>query len=146
MGRFGSNTPDNAKPLEPLKATESSRVASEPLNPDQAYSEALAKLSSAADKWRAAAGTQIAKDAAAAHAAASDAAPARGGDMYDDLETLSWARLALGSGWEPPKEIGVTKGDLAFSRLTNAWKNLTVGGQARVGLVLAREKKDAGGG
>jgi hypothetical protein len=35
-------------------------------------------------------------------------------------------------------------GDLSFDRLTKAWRNLTVGGQARVGLVLAKEGGDKG--
>lgn len=64
--------------------------------------------------------------------------------QYSDLETLSWGRLVLGSKWAPDGQPAQIVSDLAFSRLTNAWRNLTVGAQARVGLVLAAEKGDSG--
>jgi hypothetical protein len=109
---------------------------------DAGYTKRWQQLDDAATKWRAALSAQLAKDAVAARAARPTPGP------YGDLETLSWARLVLGSFWKPGGQDSGSQtsdqivGDLAFSRLTGAWRNLTVGGQARVGLVLVKEKGD----
>lgn len=107
---------------------------------DAALAKRWSALEAAAASWKAALATQITKDAAAARAARPT--PRR----YDDLEALSWARLALGTKWAPEgqQQGGAdVAADLAFSRLTASWRNLTVGGQARVGLALLRDNGDA---
>jgi hypothetical protein len=99
--------------------------------------------------------TQLVADAVSARTGSRYSAPA----AYSDLETLAWARLVLGPAWSPKvpasggadgtadgtaagaKNISAdVKRDLSMERLTTAALagNLTVGGQARVGLALLR--------
>lgn len=64
---------------------------------------------------------------------------------YLDFEELSWARLALGPDWMPPK--GTAKdvaGDLSLPRQVLAAttpKNMSVGAQARTGMGMVRHQK-----
>ncbi|KAF8063719.1 hypothetical protein HT031_003574 [Scenedesmus sp. PABB004] len=104
-------------------AANASRSGAPPAGP-------LAALARAAPGWRAALAAQLVADAAAARRGAPPA-------PYADLETLSWARLALGAGWAPPGAAGAeVAADLGMPRLAAAAANLSVGGQARVGLAL----------
>ncbi len=89
-----------------------------------------------AGSWKAAAGRQLVTDAQEARAAQPPG-------QYSDLETLSWARLALGGNWGPEGASSQIAGDLAMSRLTGAVGNLSTGAQARVALTLLEQGQGA---
>jgi hypothetical protein len=113
-------------------------------------------IQSSAKGWVKALETQLVADAVSARTGSRYSAPA----AYSDLETLAWARLVLGPAWNPSvpasggadgtaagaKNISAdVKRDLSMERLTAAVLagNLTVGGQARVGLALLRVTEGA---
>lgn len=120
-------------------------------------SGAWASISDASTTWTKAAESQLVADAVAARQGSRSTKPG----PYTDLEALAWARLVLGAGWSPtvskpaaansgkqdaaaaaaPKDVSAeVKKDLSMQRLTAAALagNLTVGGQARVGLTLLK--------
>lgn len=101
----------------------------------QVLGAAWSQLQAAAATWKSAIARQLVQDAAAAR----NAQPK--GYQYSDLESLSWAYLALGANWVQKNANQTVKQDLAFSRLTSALVNLTVGGQARVGLAQLKASK-----
>jgi hypothetical protein len=88
-----------------------------------------AALVAATQTWRKVLEGQLVADAVAARAAQPPA-------EYRDLDTLSWARLVLGASWEPAGVSAEVQKDLSMSRLVSAAVNMSVGGQARVGLTL----------
>jgi hypothetical protein len=88
-----------------------------------------AALVAATKTWRKALEGQLVADAVAARAAQPPM-------EYRDLDTLSWARLVLGPSWEPAGVSAEVQKDLSMARLTAAAVNMSVGGQARVGLAL----------
>eukprot|EP00775_Hariotina_reticulata_P009083 gene9083-9253_t len=99
---------------------------------DQAFISRWAGLDATSKTWRNALESQLVADAAAAR----KAQPPR---AYDDLETLSWARLVLGPDWKPSSVSDEVVQDLSLQRLTAAAVNMSIGGQARVGLVLLQQ-------
>lgn len=90
-------------------------------------------LDSATKTWRKALEDQLVADATAARAAQ----PPR---VYQDYDTLSWARLVLGADWTPEAASADVQKDLSMQRLlaavNNASLGLSVGVQARAGLTL----------
>lgn len=120
-----------------------------------ALSAAWGSVQGAAKTWRKALETQLVADAVSARRGSRYSPPA----AYSDLETLSWVRLVLGPTWAPtvtapqnaaanaPDVSAEVKKDLSMQRLTAAALagNLTVGGQARVGLALLKDPKAAMG-
>jgi len=119
-----------------------------------ALSAAWGSVQGAAKTWRKALETQLVADAVSARQGSRYTPPA----AYSDLETLSWARLVLGPTWVPtvkapqnaapnaPDVSAEVKKDLSMQRLAAAALagNLTVGGQARVGLALKDPKAAMG--
>jgi hypothetical protein len=90
---------------------------------------AWSALAAATKTWRKALEAQLIADAVAARAAQPPM-------EYRDLDSFSWARLVLGATWEPADVSKEVKKDLSMSRLVAAAVNMSVGGQARVGLTL----------
>lgn len=95
-------------------------------------------LDAASKVWRKALETQLLADATAARAAQ----PPR---VYEDYDTLSWARLVLGADWTPQGASAEVQKDLSMQRLLTAVNNaslgLSVGTQARTGLALLGAKE-----
>ena len=122
-------------------------------------SGAWSGVQAASQTWQKALEAQIVADAVSARQGSRYTPPG----PYSDLETLSWARLVLGPSWVPTvtpsnpnsasppnaaKDVSEdVKRDLSMQRLAAAALagNLTVGGQARVGLALLRDPKAAVG-
>jgi hypothetical protein len=124
-----------------------------------ALASGWSSVQSASKTWAKALETQLVADAVAARRGSRTSKPG----PYADLEALSWARLVLGPTWTPTvpaaqnsnnanagsanagaKDVSAdVKKDLLMDRLTAAALagNLTVGGQARVGLTLAKGSK-----
>lgn len=117
-------------------------------------SAAWGSIQEAAQTWQKALELQLVADAVSARKGSQFTPPG----PYSDLEAMSWARLVLGPSWTPTsakpspngsaqqnsQDVGAdVKKDLSMQRLTAAALagNLTVGGQARVGLALLREPK-----
>jgi hypothetical protein len=88
-----------------------------------------AALESATKIWRKALEAQLVADAVAARAAQPPM-------EYRDLDSLTWARLVLGASWEPAGVSEEVQKDLSMGRLVAAAVNMSVGAQARVGLML----------
>lgn len=86
-------------------------------------------LRTATKTWRKALELQLVADAVAARSAQPPRA-------FQDLDTLSWARLVLGSGWNPSGVGADVQKDLSMDRMVAAAVNMSVGAQARVGLTL----------
>lgn len=125
-------------------AAADAKMASRPLGGTEYQSRAVDPLAKAAVTWRDALARQLVSDAERARAGPGGG---NGGGPYNDLESLSWARLALGASWSPPEGTApAVAEDLSTRRLTAAALagNLTVGGAARTGLLLAGV--DGGGG
>jgi hypothetical protein len=118
--------------LSPLVPGQASANA----NLDQAFISRWAALNAASKTWKKALETQLVADATAAR----KAQPPR---AYDDLELLSWARLVLGPDWKPSSVSDEVVQDLSLQRLTAAAVNMSIGGQARVGLVLLQQSSGA---
>jgi hypothetical protein len=124
-----------------------------------ALAAAWGSLQTATKAWTAALQEQLVADAVAARRGGRGQAPA----PYSDLEAVSWARLVLGPAWEPSVKVPAAannganldqggdssalaeavRKDLSMQRLSKAAVagNLTVGGQARVGLTLLQDPK-----
>jgi hypothetical protein len=125
-----------------------------------ALASGWSSVQSAAKTWAKSLETQLVADAVSARRGSRAIPPG----PYSDLEALSWARLVLGPTWSPTipaaqsnnnanagsssnagaKDVSTdVKKDLSMDRLTAAALagNLTVGGQARVGLALVKGSK-----
>eukprot|EP00879_Flechtneria_rotunda_P001797 GHRR01001961.1.p1 GENE.GHRR01001961.1~~GHRR01001961.1.p1 ORF type:complete len:2104 (+),score=689.06 GHRR01001961.1:216-6527(+) len=115
------------------------KTAGSASNYDATFATRWSALAAATKSWRQATGSQIAADAVAARAAQPP-------QEYNGLETLSWARLVLGADWVPQDVSPEVQRDLSMQRLVLSAVNLTVGGQARVGLTLLDKQQQQQGG